>query len=236
MASSCAWRHGAVTTGAAGWGFGRRVGRGKRVACALLALVVAAPALAATGVLAPGAGRRGSRRLPLPAPRRRPQVSGRCCRSCAAPRRLLTAAHAPRTRSDSSAARSPMCVQRRSVSLLHAEPDGRGIVLIPVGRYGLGPQGGVGESRGPRDQTGYACSRRTAITASRQPEVWLLRHRPTPARATDRRPRIADLRPRPRRRRQAPDITTASTTLTVDASSRTSSLQRHSRRRRHPLA
>jgi hypothetical protein len=37
--------------------------------------------------------------------------------------------------------RTVAAVRTTEIRLLHVEPDGRGIVLIPVGRYGLDPEG-----------------------------------------------------------------------------------------------
>jgi hypothetical protein len=121
------------------FGFGWRGGRGKRVAGALLALVVAAPAVAATGVWRPMLGDGVS-----------PPPSASTAPAAESQRALLSVLRRPQTPADRGArtgyalgflGRSVADVRTTEIRLLHVESDGRGIVLIPVGRYGLDPDG-----------------------------------------------------------------------------------------------
>jgi hypothetical protein len=111
----------------------------RRVAVALVALLVAAPAVAATQAWRPLLGD-GSARAPkaTDAP------------AAASQRALLSVLRRPQRAADRGAqttyalkflGSSVANVRTTEIRLLHVEPDGRGIVLIPVGRYGLAPAG-----------------------------------------------------------------------------------------------
>jgi hypothetical protein len=110
----------------------------RKVAVALLALIVAAPAVAATEAWRPllGDGRTGPTATDAPAAHSQ--------------RALLSVLRRPQTDADRGAqttyalkflGSSVADVRTTEIRLLHVEPDGRGIVLIPVGRYGLPPAG-----------------------------------------------------------------------------------------------
>lgn len=112
----------------------------RRLVVALAALVVAAPAVAAThpwrpllgdgvtpGPTASNAPAPAAQRGVLSVLRREQQPADRGAQTRYALRFLGSSVRDVRT---------------TEIRLLHVEPDGRGTVLIPVGRYGLPPSGG----------------------------------------------------------------------------------------------
>lgn len=121
----------------------------RRAAVALLALFVAAPAVAATGVWRPLLGDGTS-----------PPPTASSAPAAASQRAILSVLRRPQQPADRGAqtryalkflGASVADVRTNEIRLLHVESDGRGIVLIPVGRYGLHPPG---DPAIPRRQAG----------------------------------------------------------------------------------
>jgi hypothetical protein len=109
----------------------------RRVAVALIALAVAAPAVAATVAWRPLLG---DGRSEGPSASTAPAAENQ--------RALLAVLRRPQQEADRGAqsryalsflGSSVADVRTTEIRLLHVEPDGRGIVLIPVGRYGILP-------------------------------------------------------------------------------------------------
>lgn len=123
----------------------------RRVVVALIALSVAAPAVTATVVWRPLLG---DGRPDAPTASTAPAAERQ--------RAILSVLRRPQEPADRGAqsryalkflSRSVADVRTTEIRLLHVEPDGRGIVLIPVGRYGLLPDDAP-ESMRERRRTG----------------------------------------------------------------------------------
>lgn len=116
-----------------------RVRPARKVAVALVVLCVAAPAVTATVIWHPVLG---DGRAPAPTSSNAPAAESQ--------RAVLSVLRRAQQPSDRGAqtryalkflGASVAGVRTGEIRLLHVEPDGRGIVLIPVGRYGLAPAG-----------------------------------------------------------------------------------------------
>ncbi len=176
-----------------------RVRPARKVAVAIVVLCVAAPAVAATVVWHPLLG---DGRSSAPTSSDEPAAESQ--------RRVLSVLRRAQQPADRGAqtryalkflGASVAGVRTNEIRLLHVERDGRGIVLIPVGRYGLAPAGtppALAERLGRRGKARRAVRVRCrpGSRPARWWRLWLLQHPAAVGRASDRRLGRPRLRPR----------------------------------------